>query len=105
MELNEAEEELLMLMIMDKDKKLVDRELNSGKQIDDMFEFAEAKKKYQDRNERLRSQLAIAIDGDFMCNRCKSNKHVTYRQMQTRRGDEAMTTKIYCKNCRITWQE
>ncbi len=38
------------------------------------------------------------------CPKC-GNKEVSYWQVQTRSGDEAMTTFFRCTKCRFTWRE
>lgn len=41
--------------------------------------------------------------GTNMCPRCKS-WYTTYKQAQTRSGDEGLTTRCYCEDCEYHWK-
>tara|TARA_B110000483_G_scaffold243458_1_gene333372 strand:+ start:517 stop:954 length:438 start_codon:yes stop_codon:yes gene_type:complete len=50
-----------------------------------------------------KDQTLELVEGVTKCNKCKSNKIYTY-QMQTRSGDEAMTTFYVCSVCASKWK-
>ena len=56
------------------------------------------------KNELLKKERTLElVEGVTKCNKCKSNKIYTY-QMQTRSGDEAMTTFYVCSVCASKWK-
>lgn len=57
------------------------------------------------KHEKVFDELEIE-EGEFTCPRCKGNR-ASYYQLQTRSGDEAMTTFLSCLNpeCRNRWKE
>lgn len=55
-------------------------------------------------SELLRGEQKLElVEGVTMCLKCKSRKVYTY-QMQTRSGDEAMTTFYVCSVCAAKWK-
>lgn len=57
------------------------------------------------RHEKVFSEMEIG-EGEFTCPKCRK-KRASYYQLQTRSGDEAMTTFLTCLNseCRNRWKE
>lgn len=56
------------------------------------------------KKELLKKERTLElVEGVTKCNKCKSNKIYTY-QMQTRSGDEAMTTFYVCSVCASKWK-
>jgi len=43
------------------------------------------------------------VKGTNQCPRCKS-WYTTYKQAQTRSGDEGLTTRCYCEDCEYHWK-
>lgn len=43
------------------------------------------------------------VKGTNMCPKCKS-WYTTYKQAQTRSGDEGLTTRCYCEDCEHHWK-
>ena len=60
----------------------------------------QAKKK---REENLCKMDMDAATDEFKCYKCK-NRKCTYYQLQTRSGDEPMTTFIMCLVCGSSWK-
>ena len=59
-----------------------------------------------EKNEKDENKYAPKLDGNtdmFVCRRCKSNK-CSYYQLQTRSGDEPMTTYVTCVTCGNRWK-
>lgn len=54
----------------------------------------------------MEPKMLDGIDGIELlkCGRCKSHK-ITYYQLQTRSGDESMTTYCTCHNCSKRWKQ
>jgi len=69
-------------------------------QPDNWSELLELKK-IRDEN-KYEPKLEASTD-DFKCWKCKSKK-CTYYQLQTRSGDEPMTTFVTCINCGNRWK-
>ena len=59
------------------------------------------KKAKEDEN-RYEVKIKAATD-TFTCRKCRSKK-CTYTQVQTRGGDEAMTTYVSCVECGARWK-
>jgi len=55
-------------------------------------------------NIALQEKMVEAVEGEFVCSKCKSNK-TTFFQLQTRRADEGITTFIQCVQCRRRWKQ
>lgn len=86
---------------INKDKCLQD--IDQGKIGWDSFVY----QKYQDYSDNKFTESnnnIVMRDGDFMCRKCKSKK-CTYYTLQTRGGDEGMTTFISCNDCCFRWRE
>jgi transcription elongation factor S-II len=47
---------------------------------------------------------AGALEGAYMCMKCKSKK-TTYRSLQLRSADEPMTNFHFCLNCSHSWKD
>lgn len=89
-------------------KRLFDNEINE-------FELTNftSKEMFPEKYEELTKlynldKIAIHVekeidDGIFKCRKCQSKK-TTYYQLQTRSGDEAMTTYVKCTNCGNCWK-
>ena len=91
-----------------KEKEPLYKQKCSKEQIDDylgkytcnnILEFEHSLKKDLLKKE----QTLELVEGVTKCNKCKSNKVYTY-QMQTRSGDEAMTTFYVCSVCAAKWK-
>jgi len=63
--------------------------------------YADAKQISDDL--KYSSQQLEASTDLFFCRRCKKNK-CTYYQLQTRSGDEGITTFVTCVECKINWK-
>ena len=55
------------------------------------------------RDKNLTEENLSAATDEFKCYKCKQRK-CTYYQLQTRSGDEPMTTFITCLNCGNRWK-
>lgn len=59
-----------------------------------------------EKKEKDENKYAPKLDGNtdmFVCRKCKSNK-CSYYQLQTRSGDEPMTTYVTCVSCANRWK-
>lgn len=77
---------------------------NVGQYLGDLP--ANMKTEYNNKlaNELLKNEQKLElVEGVTMCFKCKSKKVYTY-QMQTRSGDEAMTTFYVCSVCASKWK-
>jgi len=64
------------------------------------------KQEIQDKKLRLENKFFPKIEAstdNFTCGKCKS-KACTYYQLQTRSGDEPMTTFVTCTQCGNRWK-
>jgi transcription elongation factor S-II len=64
------------------------------------------KKLIYEKKEKDENKYAPNLDGNtdmFVCRKCKSNK-CSYYQLQTRSGDEPMTTYVTCVSCANRWK-
>jgi transcription elongation factor S-II len=57
----------------------------------------------KERDENLYSPKIDANTDNFTCRKCKSNR-CSYYQLQTRSGDEPMTTFVSCIDCGNRWK-
>jgi DNA-directed RNA polymerase subunit M/transcription elongation factor TFIIS len=55
------------------------------------------------RDEYMVTEHVVSTTDLFTCNRCKKNK-CTYYQLQTRSGDEPITTFVFCLECDHRWR-
>jgi DNA-directed RNA polymerase subunit M/transcription elongation factor TFIIS len=55
------------------------------------------------RDEYMVTQHVVSTTDLFTCNRCKKKK-CTYYQLQTRSGDEPITTFVFCVECDHRWR-
>ena len=55
------------------------------------------------RDEYMVTEHAVSTTDLFTCSRCK-NKKCTYYQLQTRSGDEPITTFVFCLECDHRWR-
>ena len=93
-----------------KDKKIY-LQLKADKKEEDILNYIKIKNedlenKFKNKlqNELIKQNQKIEIEeGVTTCKNCSSKRILTY-QMQTRSGDEAMTTFYVCTNCATKWK-
>jgi DNA-directed RNA polymerase subunit M/transcription elongation factor TFIIS len=69
----------------------------------DPVKWAPLIEKKNKREEYMVTQHVVSTTDLFTCNKCK-NKKCTYYQLQTRSGDEPITTFVFCVVCDHRWR-